>query len=998
MPGWVAPLVLGLIAFVVYVPALDYGLVYDDAFLITDNASVTTATDDIGVAFALFGKEYWEGVTPNRPAALRTRGQALYRPLTLFTWAMIANLHGLQSAWPFHFASLLANAAVVILLFLLVRRFWGRPRVAFVAALLFALHPLHVEGAAYVAGLSDVLSTAAILGGLLLYERATRDPHQLATGPWLGLMAVLFVGLLAKEQAVVLVAAVALTDWMFSLRGRRSALGTRLAIYWGLGLTLAAHVAVRYAAIGTLQPDRDAIPPLDNPLIQEPVLVRLVTAFKLLAMQVWLFLWPDEQSVDYSFDAIPVSRSLSEAAPLAGAVLAGALLVFGLVKLRRAPALGWGVLFFLGCAAFTSNVFLPFGTIFGERLMYLSSAGACLAVAAALDPVLRDRRRAASPHAVGAVGLVILAVLGGTLAWRTWERTKDFETAEKLFDSALAVVPDSARVHFQLGTLLAGQKLFTKAQEHFERSLSIYPGMVQAAVGMGDVYVAQRNWDKAIEVYDRILISFAASPDSDTAEFDAVATVVHHGRARAKAGKGDLDGAQQDLRQAMRITQESPAPHIELANLLIDREQPAEAVPVLRDALKIAPENVQAMFQLARAAQAMEDIAVYEEAIASLEGTEAGRPVATHLRAEILYEQATNERDEAKKQVAMDMFEEVRKLRPDLAAPYLYRARFLIQRDRYADAILELDRALERSPRHPFALLYKAVALNASNRPAEALPVLQELVTVNPNSACWAAMADAHARLGDVEALQADYEKLSELGVSPVHMIEERVVDLESTGRVQDAIIAVEQGRMLPGYVDDPLLLRRLGILLVKAGRHDEALSTFDQQEQVERSRDESERDAYLPINRFRALFGLRRWDEAKRQLDLFEARVEPDSFAWASLLHRRAQLLLAQGSPYADPAEALSLAEEGITLTAGQAPMMYDIAIEALVALGRDDEAIARAEDALEKHPDDRRYQVVLNALKAEQGGDRAGAVETLRSGGEELLGHVADRIEQRA
>jgi hypothetical protein len=303
VPAWVAPLMLGLIAFLIYVPALDYGLVYDDAFLITDNDSLTPASKDLGVAFALFTREYWEGVSPNRPEALRTRGQALYRPLTLFVWAMIVNLNGLTSAQPFHLVSLLANSAVVMLLYLLARRLWGRPRVAFVAALLFALHPLHVENAVYVAGLSDVLSAAAVLGGLLLYERATRDPAQLATGPWLGMMAVLFVGLLAKEQAVLLIAAVALTDCMFALRGRASSLGTRLAVYWGLILTLAAHVAIRYAAIGTLKPDRNTIPVLDNPLIQEGFVVRLITACKLLAMQVWLFLWPDRLSVDYSFNA-----------------------------------------------------------------------------------------------------------------------------------------------------------------------------------------------------------------------------------------------------------------------------------------------------------------------------------------------------------------------------------------------------------------------------------------------------------------------------------------------------------------------------------------------------------------------------------------------------------------------------------------------------------------------------------------------------------------------
>jgi tetratricopeptide (TPR) repeat protein len=228
-------------------------------------------------------------------------------------------------------------------------------------------------------------------------------------------------------------------------------------------------------------------------------------------------------------------------------------------------------------------------------------------------------------------------------------------------------------------------------------------------------------------------------------------------------------------------------------------------------------------------------------------------------------------------------------------------------------------------------------------------------------------------------------------------MIEERAVKLENAGRIDDAILALEQGRQLPGYVQEPLLLRRLGILLAKAGRYDEALSTLNLQEQAEQSIEVSERDLYLPVNRFRALLGLRRWQEARQQLDLFESRVEPDTFAWVSLLHRRAQLLLAAGSPFADPARALQLAEEGITLTSGEAPMMYDIAIEALVALGRDDDAIARAEQARDRLPADGRYQLVINALRKEQAGDRADALATLRGSGDELLSWVANRIEER-
>ncbi|MEK7839014.1 MAG: homocysteine S-methyltransferase family protein, partial [candidate division NC10 bacterium] len=132
----------------------------------------------------------------------------------------------------------------------------------------------------------------------------------------------------------------------------------------------------------------------------------------------------------------------------------------------------------------------------GERLMYLSSAGLCLAVAAAADGLLANRRAPGAAN-LGAFGLLFVLVAGGALGARTWERNRDFTSPETLFESALKVVPNSARVHYQLGWLYGQKGLQTKAEEHFTRSLQIDDKLVQAAVGLADAYNNSRNWEKA---------------------------------------------------------------------------------------------------------------------------------------------------------------------------------------------------------------------------------------------------------------------------------------------------------------------------------------------------------------------------------------------------------------------------------------------------------------------------------------------------------------------
>ena len=82
-PAWtiVAPLFLALLSIGLYLPTLNYKLVYDDSFLIGNNALMTPVATRFAAAFAFFGNEYWEGVNPDHPEALRTKGQALYRPV-----------------------------------------------------------------------------------------------------------------------------------------------------------------------------------------------------------------------------------------------------------------------------------------------------------------------------------------------------------------------------------------------------------------------------------------------------------------------------------------------------------------------------------------------------------------------------------------------------------------------------------------------------------------------------------------------------------------------------------------------------------------------------------------------------------------------------------------------------------------------------------------------------------------------------------------------------
>jgi len=988
-------LLVCLASLLLYLPTLRYELVYDDWFLIdpSQNDAMKGIQDDFSVALQLFGKEYWAGVSPATDIdALKVPAQALYRPLTLFVWATVSHLYGYKNAvdaLPYHLINLLLNTWVVYLLFRVVIRLFDSVRLAVVTSLLFAVHPLHSEAVAYVAGLSDLLATAAVLLGLLLWHSATRTPGRLRVGPYVGMLLVLFLGLLAKELAVLLLAIVALTDLTLALRGRAQAAGTRLAVYMGLAVTFGAHLLMRYQVLGFLKPKTDLIQALDNVLINVPTDVRVANAFKLIAKYLWLLLWPENLSVDYSKAAIPVSPGFESAEPLSGLILCGAMLLFGLVKLRRSPAIAWGLLLFLGCTTFFSNMFVPFGTVFAERLMYLPSAGICLALAVLLDRLLQPAKGSASLHPLG---LLLTVLLVGGFATRTWNRNLDFESSTKLFEAAARVVPDSARVHFQLGTLNHNQGLGAEAVEELNRALECDNNFLQAAIQLGDVYGADGNWDMALQTFTNVLGGISGLGGS-AQQRTAVEAMVLTRRAEAHRQKGDLALATADLQRAASLGVAGSGADVRLVRLLQGQEKWAESIPVIRNALLIEPDNVELTMALCRAAAFTGDKATFDQSLAQLGNSPSaeGRALALAMEGETLYERGYRDHDEKLQSQAMDKFDQAIDLDPQLATPYFYRGRYISERvggrAYLNDAIIEYDRALQRAPQHPGALMFKALAQVQLNLNAEALQTLAVLEKINPGIGVWALQSQAYFQLGDLQNMEKVHAKLRAEDKQPLEMILNRSISYDQVGDVEQALKILDQAFASPEYAAVPRVWRTAGLLQLRLGQYAEALASFEQQGTLLAADPEGTRDPYLPANRARALMGLGKDVEAAGQLEALEATIaelpkksELAPQLRANLLHYRAELFLRPGGALFDASQAEALCAEGRELTSSESPPFFDHSIEALLRLGRTADALARAQEAQKHFFKLTRYPLLVEALQLALDGDTAGAVKRLQ------------------
>ncbi len=174
-----------------FLPALRYGFVYDDLTLALGPVSALARQTPV----EYFSTSVWD----LRHSAIDNNSR-YYRPM-FFTWLGSIALFFGDDAAGWHLTTQLIHLAVTVLLFFFLRRQLGNVWAAFAGALLFGMHPAHVESVAWISGVADPLATLGVLGSFLLWQRNRETPR---AGLLLGSLACYAAAQFTKEVAIVL--------------------------------------------------------------------------------------------------------------------------------------------------------------------------------------------------------------------------------------------------------------------------------------------------------------------------------------------------------------------------------------------------------------------------------------------------------------------------------------------------------------------------------------------------------------------------------------------------------------------------------------------------------------------------------------------------------------------------------------------------------------------------------------------------------------------------
>ena len=164
MKRFLIPAILIAVSIAVYLPALNYDFVYDDPRQIEMMSSRFTWSH----VPSYFTTDVW--------SYINQRKSNYYRPIFLVWMLLTHELAGLDhAAW--HASAILTNALAVLLLYFLARKLAGNEITAAIAALLFAVHPVHIESVAWVSGATEPLWAIFFFAALLLFISARVEPE-----------------------------------------------------------------------------------------------------------------------------------------------------------------------------------------------------------------------------------------------------------------------------------------------------------------------------------------------------------------------------------------------------------------------------------------------------------------------------------------------------------------------------------------------------------------------------------------------------------------------------------------------------------------------------------------------------------------------------------------------------------------------------------------------------------------------------------------------------
>ena len=527
-------IILGL-TILVYLPVFNAGFAYDDVNYIQKNGLIRSINLE---------RIFTENVMGN------------YHPLTMLVFSIEYQFFGLD-ATGYHIVNLLLHLVNILLVFYFILLLCNKPWVALIAALLFGIHPLHVESVAWISELKDLLYTSFFLGTLIFYLKYLNDTK---TKYYFVALLLFIFSLLSKGMAASLPVVLLLIDYF----KRRKIAGRvivekipffLLAIIFGTVAVFAQQLsdAVQDASIYTF-------------------FQRMVFACYGFITYLWKLILPFKQSAFYPYPIkagpLPVYYYLY---PILVIVLA-ALIIYSRKFTNK---------IFFSIAFFTITIFLvlqllPVGdAIMADRYSYIPSIGLFYLAGEGLYWLWNKKYRTPA-IAITALFALLFCIL-------TFQRNGVWKNDQTLFSDVIAKYPTVALAYNNRGSFFWDQKNYDEALIDYNKAIELRPIYPDALNNRGAIYLDKKRYPEAINDFNRVI------------ELQKSYALVYSNRGLAMMETNKNSEARADFDKAIELKADYAEAYYNRGLLSMREKRPAEALRDYNKALELNPNYKEAI-------------------------------------------------------------------------------------------------------------------------------------------------------------------------------------------------------------------------------------------------------------------------------------------------------------------------------------------------------------------------------------------------------------------
>nr|XP_006819594.1 PREDICTED: transmembrane and TPR repeat-containing protein 4-like [Saccoglossus kowalevskii] len=530
LPFRLAAVVVGLLALLCYCNSIAGEFVFDDTEAILTNDDLKPETPWMDV----FHNDFWGKKITKKDS------HKSYRPLTVLTFRLNYWLMGGLEPMIFHATNVVLHSLVCILFLHIFSAIFGgyhtddngskifaAPRASLLAAIFFAVHPIHTESVAGVVGRADLLCALFFFFSFMLYIRAcyadaAKNKSYSSVVLVLSSVVCCATAMLFKELGITAIGicsaydiiVINKVDPMSLIRtllkhketseSKTPWLSVLLKRQFILCISAIIMLAYRWYIMGSGAP---SFQPVDNPAsFADSVVTRIINYNYIYALNCWLLVNPWWLCFDWAMGCIPLIESITDLrilAVFAFWTILGCLLTLALITKpcheKRILIMGLSLLIIPFLPA--TNLFFQVGFVIAERQLYLPSVGYCILTVLGLCKLCRYHTK------MKKIIMIFVFILMLANMWRSVQRSHEWTNERLLYRSGAKVCPLNAKVHYNIAKNIADSGELDEAIVEYRTAIKLYPEYDQAMNNLanilkdhGELLEAEILLNKAVEI------------------------------------------------------------------------------------------------------------------------------------------------------------------------------------------------------------------------------------------------------------------------------------------------------------------------------------------------------------------------------------------------------------------------------------------------------------------------------------------------------------------